>query len=268
MKTLSVVIPVYNEEKRIHLAFDAVKKFKQPRGVCVEKFIFVDDGSRDNTMTMLLEFKNSMKGKANIEVIGYKRNRGKGYALKVGMKKVKSDYALMLDADISIPFSNLRNFIPFMEKNYDVILGNKEKLSSASWSARGLFRTVGGWGYSFLTRVVLGIAAKDATAGFKVYSLKVCKAVFPQVRQERWGFDPEVLYMCTRFGYSMKEIVVHWHHVDSSKVSFLRDVIKGVKEMVAIKTAGMRGIYVNPDQESVNGIFALAGKIKAALSLN
>ncbi len=250
MKTLTVVIPVYNEEKRIHLAFNAVNKLKNPRGVRVEKIIFVNDGSYDNTLAMLNKYKQEKQMKlpsgAEIEIISYTKNRGKGYALKRGMRHVESDYALIIDADMSISFSNLKAFIPHMENGVDVLVGSKRLVGSVSLVKRSLLRKLFGWGYSFLVRQLLGLPLADVTGGFKVYSRRVSKTVFPRITQERWSFDPEVLYIANKLGYSIIELPIVWKHVDSSKVGVLRDVARGLYELLVIKINDLKGIYCLP----------------------
>jgi len=250
MKTLTVVIPVYNEEKRIHLAFNAVNKLKNPRGVRVEKIVFVNDGSRDNTLAMLNKYKQEKQGKlpsgASIEIVSYAKNRGKGYALKRGMRRVESDYGLIIDADMSIPFANLKTFVPHMESNTDVLVGSKRLASSVSLVKRSLPRKVFGWGYSFLVRRVLGLPLADVTGGFKIYSRRACKTVYPRITQERWSFDPEVLYVANKLVYSIIELPIVWKHVDSSKVGVLRDVTRGLYEILIIKINDLKGIYCLP----------------------
>lgn len=250
MKTLTVVIPVYNEQNRLHLAFSAVNKLKNPRGVRVEKIVFVNDGSRDTTLAMLKKYKSQKTGKlpsgAEIDIVSYKTNRGKGYALKRGMTRVKSDYGLIIDADMSIPFANLKTFAPYMKQNIDVLVGSKRLAASVSLVKRSLPRKIFGWGYSFLVRQVLGLPLADVTGGFKIYSLRACKTVYPRITQERWSFDPEVLYVANKLGYSIVELPIVWKHIDSSKVGVVRDIIRGLREIFTIKTNDLKGIYRLP----------------------
>jgi len=210
----------------------------------------VNDGSRDNTLAMLHEYKQKKQGKlpsrAKIEIVSYTKNRGKGYALKRGMGRVESDYGLIIDADMSIPFSNLKTFIPCMENGADILIGSKRLAASVSLVKRSLSRKIFGWGYSFLVRQVLGLTLADVTGGFKIYSRRACKTVYPRLTQERWSFDPEVLYIANKLGYSIVELPIVWKHIDSSKVGVLRDVVRGLYEILIIKINDLKGVYCLP----------------------
>ena len=117
-KTLSIVVPVFNEEKRLTKTFEALNVLSLPVGLKLSDVIFVNDGSTDKTMQNLETFKKSTK--LPITILSYKKNRGKGFAVKTGMLSSKGDYALLCDADMSTPFSELKKFMPHLKNEKEI----------------------------------------------------------------------------------------------------------------------------------------------------
>ena len=148
MKTLSFVIPVYNEENRIGKTLKAIMGGVSFSGLKLEKVIFVDDGSKDNTEFKIqsLKLKIERRLKTRIKIISYKKNRGKGYAIKKGMLASKSDYTLMFDADMSTSITELKKFLPFMKKEVDVIIGTRKNGQSTVTKHQPLYRELLGRG--------------------------------------------------------------------------------------------------------------------------
>ncbi len=133
MKTLSFIIPVYNESTRLHKTMDALNTLTLPKGISLSEIIFVNDGSTDDTSfllgrarsTILRRFKRHFK-KTKITIVTYRNNMGKGFAIKQGMLRATSDYTLFFDADMSTPLSQIQKLLPFMEKDIDVIIGTRK----------------------------------------------------------------------------------------------------------------------------------------------
>ncbi len=128
MKTISFIIPVYNEEKRLYKTQEALMKLKLPRGLKLDEIIFVDDGSKDKTVKSIRYFIHVMKKYkiqkgANYRVIKYSQNQGKGYAIRRGMLAARSDYALFFDADMSTPLKELNHFMEYIKQDVDVVIG-------------------------------------------------------------------------------------------------------------------------------------------------
>lgn len=273
MKTLTVIIPVYNEEKRLSLAFEAVKKFKAPAELTVEKFVFVNDGSKDNTLKLLKTFKNKFDRKlsngAKIEIVTYPTNHGRGFAVMQGAKRVESDFGMFLDGDMSIPLDNLKNFSKYMNQGFDLLVGSKKIKGTTTLVKRDVIREFIGEVHSRILSSVLGIKLADFTGGFKVFSKAVCDDVLPRLTQERWGLDPEIIYVANRLGYSVKELPIVWSHISkSSKVNLIRDILRAFGEMVTIRINDWKNIYnINPQPAMLNKAFSLLAKFSLILIL-
>jgi len=239
--TLTVVIPVYNEQNRIHLAIQALNSYIPPKGIKIEKVIFADDGSDDKTLYILKNAKIPYK----TELMTYNKNRGRGFVVKMGMRNIETDYAMYLDSDMSIPLENLENFAKEMKKGTDIIAGSKKIPRTICTTKRSKTREIIGWGHSAIFSLVLGMWMYDFQGGFKIFSKRVTDNVFPKLRMERWGMDAEVIYVSSKMGYSIKELPITWGHVgQGSKVDLVRDIYRGIKDVLTIRSNYFKGKYM------------------------
>ena len=242
MKTLTVVIPLYNEEKRIEKTINSLNNFKAPKGVVLSKIIFVDDGSTDNTVKIL---KNSTF-KFPAEIRTYKQNRGRGFAVKMGVREAESDYVMYIDGDYSIPLENLKTFSKYMQKDIPVIIGSKKIKGTKCLVKRSFLRELIGTGHTVIFSKILGVSIKDFQGGFKVFSRPVAQIIFPKLRQERWGMDAELIYVANKMGFEVKELPIIWSNVSkSSKVNLIRDILRALKDVFEIRFAGIKGKYAS-----------------------
>lgn len=238
MKTLSIVIPFYNEGERIDKTLKILKKGFYCRGVKLEKVIFVNDGSEDKTLKLVSCSKTQLEKilKAKVKIISYFPNKGRGYAIRASTMITDTDYVLYTDADFSIPLENLNSFIPYFRKNYDLCFGSKKMPGAIARIPRSQLRTIVGYGHSLVASMVFGIFAWDYQGGFKIFSNKFIREVFPRLSINRWGFDMEVIFLAKKMGYSTVELPVVWGHIErGSKVKLLRDIFRSLKDMVYIK---------------------------------
>lgn len=244
MITLSIVIPIYNEENRIDNSIRALKKGFNFKDIELKKVIFVDDGSVDKIKRTLRRAQLNRKLNTSYQLISYKKNKGRGHAVKVGAQFTNTDYVLYLDADYSIPLINLKKFIPFMEKGYDVMAGSKKMPGAIAKIPRGFVRELVGLGHTLIASTLLGVFHWDFQGGFKIFSKRYIKEVFPTLRIDRWGFDMEVLFLANKMGFKSKEIPITWSHVDQdSKVKLVRDIIKSLKDIFEIQINWFTGKY-------------------------
>lgn len=238
MKTISLVIPIYNEGERIEKSIKTLKKGFCFDGLKLEKVVFVDDGSLDcvkeKIKSQIPNLKQALKAK--VEIINYRPNRGRGYAVLRGAMNCNSDYIAYADADFSIPLTNLKNFLPFMANDYDLLFGSKKKPGARQTIKRSTLRAIVGFGHSLIACMVLGVFAWDFQGGFKVFSKKFVTEVFPQLTLTRWGFDMEVVFLAKKLGYKTREIPVVWSHIENnSKVKLARDIYRALEDMVRIR---------------------------------
>lgn len=236
MKSLSIVVPIYNEESRIDRLLKELEKGFQCKRVALKKIIFVDDGSTDAISQKLKEAKFKRNLNISYQLIRYKKNQGRGHAVKVGTQFTKTDYVLYVDADFSIPLTNLKRFVPYMEDNFDVILGSKKMPGSTAIIPRSLIRNIVGYGHSLIASLVLGTYYWDFQGGFKIFSKRYIREVFSMLKIDRWGFDMEVLFLARKMNFKVKELPVVWSHVDKdSKVELIHDITRSIKDMLKIQ---------------------------------
>lgn len=238
MKTLSIVIPFYNEGERIDKTLHILKKGFSCRGVKLEKVIFVNDGSEDATMKLIRSEKAQLEYalKAKVKIISYFPNRGRGYAIRASTLITNTDYVLYMDADMSIPLSNLSQFVPFMEEGKDLLFGSKKKPGAKALIPRSFIRTIVGYGHSIIASLILCVTAWDFQGGFKMFSKRFVSEVFPRLSINRWGFDMEVIFLAKKLGYTTIELPIIWSHIESgSKVKLARDIYRSLREMIQIR---------------------------------
>jgi dolichyl-phosphate beta-glucosyltransferase len=238
--TLTIVIPVYNEQDRVHLAIEALDAYEPPPGIRIEKIVFVDDGSDDKTVQALRKSEHRYP----CEVVSYALNRGRGYAVRAGMRDLETDYAMYLDADMSIPLENLKRFAPHMREEVDVLVGSKKMRETVCRRKRGWLRKLIGWGHSAIFSVVLGVWMHDFQGGFKVFSRRAVHEIVSRASIERWGMDAEVIFLASQLGFSVEEIPVTWAHVErGTKVQVVRDSLRALKELGKIRWNHLCGKY-------------------------
>lgn len=222
MKTISFVIPVYNEEKRLTKTFAALSELALPRGLKLNEIIFVNDGSNDNSK---LKIKNSkLKKDYKIKLVTYRKNRGKGFAIKQGMLESDADYTLFFDADMSTPLSQIAKFMPAIQKDVDVIIGTRKNGHSTVIVHQPLVREMLGRGFTKLTQILLQSKVTDFTCGFKAFSRKATNAIFPQSIINGWGYDAEIIYLASKNNFSTTEVPVAWSNDARTKVSLFKAV--------------------------------------------
>lgn len=249
MKTLTLVIPVYNEGARINKTLESLKKGFNFVGLKLEKIIFSDDGSSDNSIVIINREKNALEKILNtkIEVLNHTKNNGRGFAVRRGALASLSNYVLYADADFSIPLYNLNKFIPYLNQDYDLLFGSKKMPGSKELIRRKFSRRIVGYGHSFIASFVLGIFAWDFQGGFKIFSRRLIKDIFHDMKIDRWGFDMEIIFLAKKFAYKTAELPVTWGHVENgSKVKLIRDILRSLKEMILIKYYWIKGVYYKP----------------------
>jgi dolichyl-phosphate beta-glucosyltransferase len=217
---ISIVIPAYNEAKRLPRFLEKV--------ICqcnsskrIYSIIIVDDGSSDKTFEIALSYKDKF---CDLDVINIKKNRGKGYAVKRGLLKASGKICVFLDADGSVsPGEIEKNLHYITEDGYDIFIGSrvikdKTRIVRAKW-----YRKLIGTVFNFFVHVFLFKNIKDTQCGFKMFRKDIVKPLFSRGYLRGFGFDMEILYLAYKMGYKIKEGAVSWNHVAGSKVNILKD---------------------------------------------
>lgn len=244
MKSISFVIPVYNEAKRLSKTFKALNELRLPRGPALsgveglklKEVIFVNDGSTDRTKLEIVNCKLEIEKKldAKVKIISYKVNKGKGNAIRQGMLASSSDYTLFFDADISTPLSELEKFVPFIKKGIDVIVGTRKNGESTVIKHQPRYRELLGQGFTSLTRFVLQLDVTDFTCGFKAFSKRAKDTIFQKAKINGWGYDAEILFLAKKYNFSIVEKAVLWSNDKDTKVKLYKAVPQTLYDLIAI----------------------------------
>jgi glycosyltransferase involved in cell wall biosynthesis len=235
---LSLVIPLYNESERIGQAVGSLSRFLLKQDFTHE-VIFVDDGSRDDTIIKLI----SLKPKFNYLTLGYKINRGKGYALKQGMKKARGSYVIFLDVDMSTPIEELRKFRPWMDGEYHIIIGTRKAHGARLVKRQPILRQKMGEIFTALSNLAIGGGVTDFTCGFKCFSQEAARKIWNAETINRWGFDTEIIFLARKFGYSVTELPVVWSNDERTRVNLLKDSLRSLSDLFKIRYNSFRGVY-------------------------
>jgi len=235
---LSIIIPSYNEELRLPATLDRVAAYLQTyRGT--GEVLVVDDGSKDGTAAVAEYFRIKIP---TLRVVSNGVNRGKGYSVRHGMQEARGKIALFTDADLSAPIEEAGKLIGALE-NYDVAIGSRAMDRSLISVHESPFREFAGVIFNKIVRVILWLPFVDTQCGFKAFRREKCGIIFEQQRIERFGFDPELLYLARHHGLHTVEIPVRWGHSAATKVSMLRDSLQMFIDIFTIRWNALRGCY-------------------------
>jgi len=235
---LSIIVPSYNEELRLPPSLRLIADYIEKTGLETE-VIVVDDGSNDQTAAVSETFRGRIP---NLRVVSNGENRGKGYSVRHGMIEARGDIVLFTDADLSAPIEEADKLIAALDE-YDVAIGSRaldRKLISVHESR---FREFAGIIFNKIVRIVLWLPFVDTQCGFKAFRRERCKIIFEQQRIERFGFDPELLYLARHHGLKSVEIPVRWAHSPATKINMMRDSIQMFLDVFTIRWNALWGRY-------------------------
>jgi glycosyltransferase involved in cell wall biosynthesis len=235
---LSIVIPSYNEELRLPATLDQIAAFLPRLGQDTE-ILVVDDGSKDRTAEVAESFRKTLP---NLRVISNGVNRGKGFSVRHGMLEARGRNVLFTDADLSAPIEEAPKLLDAL-KTYDVAIGSRALDRSLIDVHETQFREFAGVIFNTIVRVVLRLPFVDTQCGFKAFRREHCQILFEQQRIERFGFDPELLYLARHHGLHTVEIPVRWSHSPATKVNMFRDSIHMFLDVFTIRWNATRGRY-------------------------
>jgi dolichyl-phosphate beta-glucosyltransferase len=235
---LSVIIPSYNEEQRLPATLKRIAAYSRSASHPIE-VIVVDDGSRDRTIAVAEQFRSEIP---SLRVISNGENRGKGYSVRHGMQEARGHIVLFTDADLSAPIEEVEKLLPAM-KDHDVAIGSRAVDRSLISVHESPFREFAGIIFNKIVRLILRLPFVDTQCGFKAFRREACKIIFEQQTIERFGFDPELLYLARHHGLRSIEIPVRWGHSPATKVSMMRDSIQMFIDVFAIRWNSLTGKY-------------------------
>ena len=237
--TYSIVIPAYNEATRIGATIERVLTHLQHRGWDAEVLV-VNDGSTDDTAQIVQSYASQTSCLRLLENPG---NRGKGYSVRNGVLHANGEVILFSDADLSSPIEEADKLFAALAAGADVAIGSRWLRVELQTQRQPLHRQLFGRMFNLALRLILGLKYRDTQCGFKAFSRRAAQSIFPLQHIERWGFDPEILYLARKFGYRVEELPVQWAHRAGTRINPLRDGLRMVLEMFKVRWYSITGRY-------------------------
>jgi glycosyltransferase involved in cell wall biosynthesis len=235
----SIIIPAYNEQARIGATLERVMECVQTRQWAAEVLV-VNDGSRDQTAEIVTA---ATRRYPNLRLIENPGNRGKGYSVRNGMLQARGTIAMFTDADLSAPIEEAELLFAAIEDGADIAIGSRWLDRSRQTLRQPFYRRLFGRCFNWLTRLIMHLPLADTQCGFKAFRKEAACTIFSRQRIERWGFDPEILYIALRLGMRIKEVPVTWGHDDRSRISYLKDGLKMLEDLVRVRFYSLAGYY-------------------------
>jgi dolichyl-phosphate beta-glucosyltransferase len=234
----SIIIPAYNEERRLPETLERIAAYVRTSGRETE-ILVVDDGSTDRTAAFADSFRSKLPA---LRVISNGSNRGKGYSVRRGMLEARGCTVLFTDADLSAPIEEADKLFAALE-THDVAIGSRALDRGLISVHQSRFRELAGIIFNTIVRLCLRLPFVDTQCGFKAFRREPCRIIFEQQRIERFGFDPELLYLARRHGLRAVEIPVRWGHSPATKVSMFRDSLQMFLDVLIIRWNAIAGRY-------------------------
>lgn len=243
---LSVVVPAYNEARRLGDTLEKIAGYLRSSALTAE-IVVVDDGSVDRTAGVAEEFFRSHRGR----VLRSAENRGKGHAFRRGFAASEGRWVLLNDADLSTPIEeHARLAEAARDHDLDVVIGSRGLAASRIEVRQNALRQTMGRIFNGIVRAGTGLPYRDTQCGFKLLHRDRCRPVVEKMVVDGFAFDVELLFLCARFGLRVRELPITWRNARESKVAFLVDPVRMLRDVARVRWRFRRGLY-NPDPEAI-----------------
>lgn len=234
-RSISIIIPAYNEEKRLPATLDKVRTWLASTAWDFSEIVVVDDGSSDQTA--------AVAATAGARVLTNPGNRGKGYTVRHGMLEARGEWALLTDADLSAPIEDLETlWSAVAREGADGAIGSRALDRSLIGVHQPMFRETMGRIFNLVIRMITGLPYKDTQCGFKLFQSMAAREIFKRQLLDGFGFDVEVLFIARRLGYRILEVPVRWNDVAGTKVSMWRGMMAFV-DPLKVRWNSLSGRY-------------------------
>jgi len=234
---LSIIIPAYNEANRLPSTLEQVFAFIQQQNYQTE-VIIVENGSVDKTFEVAQKFAEQYPQCRAIHL----NERGKGLAVQNGMLQATGQYRFMCDADLSMPISEVNNFLPPALNDFDIAIASREASGSVRYNEPD-YRHWGGRGTNLLIRLFALPDLHDTQCGFKMFRAEVAEDIFGFQTITNWSFDIELLFIARLRNYRILEIPIHWYFNPETKLNPFWDAIHMVMDIFTIRRNARKGLY-------------------------
>ncbi|HKD59876.1 MAG TPA: dolichyl-phosphate beta-glucosyltransferase [Terracidiphilus sp.] len=235
----SIVIPAYNESARIPATLRSVVECVRANQWPAE-VIVVNDGSIDSTAQVVRDF--SLQA-PEVRLLENPGNRGKGYSVRAGILRAQGEIVMFTDADLSAPMEEAELLFAAIANGADIAIGSRWVESGRQTARQPLYRQFFGRCFNLVCRMVMNLPFADTQCGFKAFTRTAAQTVFQLQTIERWGFDPEILFIAIKRGFRIVEVPVSWAHDERSRISYLRDGIQMLKELAIVRWNALTGVY-------------------------
>jgi dolichyl-phosphate beta-glucosyltransferase len=235
----SIVIPAYNEAGRIPATLQEVVDTVRQKGWSAE-VIVVDDGSTDTTAEVVRQFAASAP---EVRLLQNPGNRGKGFSVRSGLLQALGEVVMFTDADLSAPMEEAQGLFDAIANGADIAIGSRWLERTRQTIRQPLYRQFFGRCFNAVTRFVMGLPFADTQCGFKAFTRAAAQTVFQLQTIERWGFDPEILFIAFKRGYRIQEVPVSWAHDERTRMSYLKDGIQMLEEIAIVRWNALTGRY-------------------------
>ena len=235
----SIVIPAYNEAGRIPATLRSVVDCVRQQGWSAE-VIVVDDGSTDATAQVVRAFAAAAP---EVRLLQNPGNHGKGYSVRSGMTQALGEVVMFTDADLSAPIEEAERLFAAIATGADIAIGSRWLESGRQTHRQPFYRQFFGRCFNAVTLLVMGLEFADTQCGFKAFTREAAQTVFQLQTIERWGFDPEILFIALKRGYRIVEVPVSWAHDARTRMSYLKDGIKMLEEIAIVRWNALLGRY-------------------------
>lgn len=237
---VSVVIPTYNEGRRIQSTLERVIQYLSAKFSRFE-IIVVDDGSTDGTPQQVARAAHQ---EPLIKLIPLSTNRGKGFVVREGVLNAQGEVIFFTDADLSTPVEEIEKGLAGLEEGYPVVIASRRHPESIVALHQGRGREIVGRAFNLFVRALLSLPFHDTQCGFKGFSREAAREIFSLARIDGFAFDAEVLVIARQLGYSVKEIPVYWTNSPDSKVRPVRHLLRVARELLRIYCNDRQGLYI------------------------
>lgn len=232
----SLIIPAYNEEKRIGDTLRHVFEYLSRQSYDAE-VIVVDDGSADQTANVVRE------EFPQVNLISYQPNRGKGYAVKQGIEAASGKYRVFYDADASTPIEEVEKLWPKFQAGAQVVIGSRSIAGANVEIHQAWYRENMGRIFNLIVRIVAFGGFSDTQCGFKGFTAESCAIIFPRQTIERFSFDAELMFMALKHKLPIAEVPVRWLNCPHTRVRAIRDSARMIYDLVLMRLRDLRGAY-------------------------
>lgn len=240
-----MIIPAYNEEGRLPKTLDSIFAYLQKTPHRAE-ILVVDDGSSDRTAEIVTGYRQKYPDlkSPELRLVSNGGNRGKGFSVRHGMLEARGEIALFTDADLSTPIDEADKLLaPLRNREYDASIGSRAMDRSLIAVHQSATREQAGIFFNRMVRWIMGIQFSDTQCGFKAFRGDRTRIIFEQQRVERFGFDPEILFLAKRHGLRVVEVPVRWSHDSGTKVNVAADGVRMFLELLLIRWNAVSGRY-------------------------